>query len=100
MVPATVKPEHGADRTQRSEAARRHLAQLDVAHRMSSGTVDHVRGGGKMGTADLHRLQLSPAPQQLRFHQLGVDGGPVGDGLTTLLKGGGNWRKSLKGRLM
>lgn len=86
------KPEHGADRAQWSEAARRHLAQLDVAHRVSSGTVDHVRRGDKLGPADLHRLQLSPAPQQLRFHQLGIDGRPVGNCLTALLRGRGETR--------
>lgn len=84
-----VEPEHGADGTQRGEATRGHLAQLDVAHRMSPGAADHVGRGHEAGPPDLHRLQLGPTPQQRRFHQLGVDGGAVGDRLTVLLKGGG-----------
>lgn len=81
-----INAEHGAERTQRGEAARRHLAQLDVAHRMSSGTAADIGRRDHPGTLHLHRLQLSPAPQQLRLHQLGVDGGPVRDRLTTLLQ--------------
>lgn len=89
MTLVAVEPEHGADRAQWSEAARRHLAQLDVAHRVSSSTVDHVRRGDKLGPTNLYWLQLSPTPQQLRFHQLGIDGRPVGNCLTALLKGRG-----------
>lgn len=79
--------EHGADGTQRGEAGRRHLAQLDVTHRVSSGTPAHCGRRDQPGPLHLNWLQLSPAPQKLRLHQPGVDGGPVWDGLAALLQG-------------
>lgn len=82
----TVIPEHGTERTEQREPARRHLTQLDVTHWMGSGAAAHVRWGDETQTLHLHRLQLSPTPQQLWFHQLGVDGGPVRNRLTTLLQ--------------
>lgn len=79
--------EHGADGTQRGEAGRRHLAQLDVTHRVSSSTPAHCGRRDQPGPLHLNWLQLSPAPQKLRLYQLGVDGGPVRDGLAALLRG-------------
>lgn len=82
----TLLPEHGAERTQRGEAAGGDLAQLDVTNRVSAGTA--ADGGRRDQTGPLHLrwLQLGPAPQQLRLHQLGVDGGPVRHRLTARLR--------------
>lgn len=84
--PTSCSPEHGAERTQRLEAGRGHLAQLDVAHRVSACAAADGRRRKQTHILHLHRLQLRPAPQQLRLHQLGVDCRSVRDGLAALLQ--------------
>lgn len=79
--------EHGAERSKCREGLWSHLAELNVTDRGRSCAATHSwRRHQSVVIVHLDGLQLRPAPQPLRLHQLGVYCGTVGHRLAASLR--------------